>query len=82
MSVIDTLVTDRTLADVQRANELAAIGYRNMTAEQKAEWDGPLKGRYDIATDLNRVSAACAYLYELFTGGEKKCLLSTTQRSR
>ena len=33
-----SLITDRTLADVQRVKELAAIGWTDMTAEEQAEW--------------------------------------------
>ena len=64
MSIIDTLITDRTQADEERVEELAAKGYDAMTAEEKSEWDGEMKGAYD-ASDLNRVESAVAYLAEL-----------------
>ena len=64
MSIIDTLITDRTQGDEERVEELAAKGYDAMTAEEKAEWDGEMKGAYD-ASDLNRVESAVAYLAEL-----------------
>ena len=64
MSIIDTLITDRTQGDEERVEELAAKGYGAMTAEEKAEWDGEMKGAYD-ASDLNRVESAVAYLAEL-----------------
>ena len=64
MSIIDTLITDRTQPDEERVEELAAKGYDAMTAEEKAEWDGEMKGAYD-ASDLNRVESAVAYLAEL-----------------
>ena len=61
------LITDRTAADATLKKELAAIGYDNMSAEQKALWDAGLKGSYN-ASDLNRVGAACAELYALLIG--------------
>lgn len=38
MSVIDTLITDRTQADVSRVEELAAKGWHNMTRDEQLEW--------------------------------------------
>ena len=64
MSIIDTLITDRTQADEDRVEELAAKGYDAMTDAEKAEWDGEMNGAYD-ASDLNRVESAVAYLAEL-----------------
>lgn len=61
MSVIDTLITDRTQADVQRVAELSAKSYGGMTAAELAEWMSGLKGSYN-ATDLNRVGSALAYI--------------------
>ena len=66
MSIIDTLITDRAQADVEYAQELNALGWSGMSAEQKAEYLAGLKGSYN-ATDLNRVTAAMDYLYQLFT---------------
>lgn len=60
-SAIDTLVTDRTQADVERVNELAAKGYAGMTAAELAEWLAGMKGAYNAA-DLNRVGTALNYL--------------------
>ena len=64
MSIIDTLITDRTQPDEERVEELAAKGYDAMSDAEKAEWDGEMKGAYD-ASDLNRVESAVAYLAEL-----------------
>ena len=64
MSIIDTLITDRTQGDEERVEELAAKGYDAMTDAEKAEWDGEMKGAYD-ASDLNRVESAVSYLAEL-----------------
>lgn len=55
------LITDRSAADVIRYQQLRAIEYEDMTAAEKAEWDGPLKGSYDYL-DLNRVGAAEVYV--------------------
>lgn len=38
MSILDTLVTDRTRADVQRLAALNAIGWERMTADERGEW--------------------------------------------
>ena len=61
MSVIDTLVTDRTQADVDYARSLCAKGIANMTADELTAFNGPLKGMYNY-TDLNRVETAVAYV--------------------
>ncbi len=60
-TIIDTLVTDRTQADVERVRELAAKGFSAMTAAEQAEWLGGIKGAYN-ASDLNRVGTALNYL--------------------
>lgn len=60
-TIIDTLVTDRTQADVERVRELATKGFAAMTAAEQAEWLAGMKGAYN-ANDLNRVGAALNYL--------------------
>lgn len=60
MSVIDTLITDRTQADVDRARSLCLKG-ANMTPEELAEFLTALKGMYNY-TDLNRVETAVDYV--------------------
>ena len=40
MSIIDTLITNRTQADVLRLQELTEKGLENMTSEELAEWFG------------------------------------------
>ena len=60
-TIIDTLITDRTAADVARVEELATKGFAAMTADERAEWLGGMKGAYN-ASDLNRVGAALNYL--------------------
>ena len=60
-TIIDTLVTDRTQADVERVRELAAKGFSAMTAAEQAVWLAGMKGAYNAA-DLNRVGTALNYL--------------------
>ena len=60
-TIIDTLITDRTAADVARVHELAVKGYAGMTAAELAEWLTGMKGAYNAA-DLNRVGTALNYL--------------------
>lgn len=58
------LITDRTYADVTRADQLNALwvgGVFTGTTEELAKWFSGLKGAYN-ATDLNRVGAAVRYL--------------------
>lgn len=66
------LVTDRTQADVDRLKELTqkaltgsgATFAERLTAAEQAEWlTLTNKGAYN-ASDLNRVAAACATLYD------------------
>lgn len=52
-----SLITDRTQADVDRVKKLTAKGWANFTDEEKAEWEGEMKGAYN-ASDLNRVESA------------------------
>ena len=59
--IIGTLVTDRTQADVERVQALAAKGFASMTAGEQAEWLAGMKGAYN-ASDLNRVGTALNYL--------------------
>lgn len=65
VSVIETLVVDRTKADVDRWQALHDKGYFNLTASEKAEWLAGMKGAYN-ASDLNRVGQAMQYLSERF----------------
>lgn len=62
MSVIDTLIYDRTKSDVDRVHELAAK-YPDWTSAESSEWFSGMKGAYN-ATDLNRVGEACNYIYQ------------------
>lgn len=60
-TIIDTLITNRTQADVERVRKLAAKGFAAMTAAEQAEWLAGMKGAYN-ASDLNRVGTALNYL--------------------
>lgn len=51
------LITDRTQADADLVVALAAKGFDNMTAEERASWLAGLKGAYNSA-DLSRVDNA------------------------
>jgi hypothetical protein len=63
MSVLDTLITDRTYDDVLHVQELKAkIINQEATADEIAEWLlCACKGAYNY-TDLNRVNQAMAYV--------------------
>lgn len=61
MSIINSLITDRTASDVRRWEELNAKAFSDMTAEEQAEWLAGMKGAYNTA-DLNRVGKAVAYI--------------------
>lgn len=65
MSVIDTLITDRSESDVARLNYLNSLGWDNMTASQRTQWIVG-KGSYN-ATDLNRVTEAMEFLARRFS---------------
>lgn len=67
MSIIDTLVYDRTQADVDRVftlkNKILTGGLTALSAEEKAEYLAGMKGAYNY-TDFNRLGEAIAYLVE------------------
>lgn len=66
MSIIDTLVTDRTAADLSELKSLLAIPFSQWTQEQKEQFQLAVsKGAYN-ASDLNRVNDACQYLASKF----------------
>lgn len=76
MSILDTLITDRTQADVERVVYLNSLfGYDPKTAtlvwigttDELAEWMAGMKGSYN-ATDLNRVTGAMEYIAEHLRG--------------
>lgn len=53
-----SIIKNRTLADVERVKELFSKKYQNMTAAEKAEWDGTMIGRFNYQ-DMNRL---CGYI--------------------
>lgn len=61
MSIIETLITDRTASDAASWTALKEKGLSGMTAEELAEWLGGMKGSYN-ATDMNRVGVAVRYI--------------------
>lgn len=67
MPLPDNLITDRTAADVARAEYLSSLLWDNMTVAEREEFLTDLKGSYN-ASDLNRVGRAVAYLAERLTG--------------
>lgn len=70
MSVIDTLVYDRTQADVDRVftlkNKILTGGLTALTAEERAEYMAGMKGAYNY-TDMNRVGQAVSYIANRMT---------------
>lgn len=70
-TVIDTLIYDRTQEDVDRVftlkRKILWEGLGSLSAEERAEYLGGLKGAYNY-TDLNRVGEAVRYLAGRFTG--------------
>lgn len=62
MSIINSLVTDRTEADVTRWITLRNKGYANMTEAERAEWNSGMKGAYNPHIDMSRVGAVLNYL--------------------
>lgn len=61
MSILDTLVTNRTKADYDRVLELSGKGLQGMTAPERLEYLAGMKGAYNAA-DLNRVTQAMEYV--------------------
>ena len=66
MSIIDTLITDRTAADVAALKQLMALDYASMSPAQQAAWLQDSKGAYNVS-DMNRVGTALNYLKQLLT---------------
>ena len=74
MSVIDTLIYDRTQADVDRVftlkNKILSGGLSVLSEEELAEYMAGMKGAYNY-NDLNRVGQAVSYLATRFILTEK-----------
>lgn len=64
-TIIDTLIYDRTQADVDRVftlkNKILTEGLNALSAEELAEYMAGMKGAYNY-TDMNRVGQAVAYI--------------------
>lgn len=68
--ILDTLITDRTLDDVERLRELKAKLLSNTaTTAERNEWLAGLKGAYNY-TDLNRVGQAQEYILAEFESAQ------------
>lgn len=66
MSIIDTLVTDRSIADIATLKSLLSKSFTAMSTAEQAAWLQDSKGAYN-ASDLNRVGQALNYLNQLMT---------------
>lgn len=68
-TVIDTLIFNRTQADVDRVftlkNKILAGGLSALTAEERAEYMAGMKGAYNY-TDMNRVGQAVSHIANRF----------------
>lgn len=77
--IIDTLVTDRTQADVDRVRALTAKWLDGtITNAEKTEWLGGLKGAYNY-TDLNRVGEAVAYVANMLNQAGRSVSVTAKQ---
>ena len=54
-TIIVTLVTDRTQADVERVQALAEKGFAAMTSDEQAEWLAGMKGAW-AAVEIDNAS--------------------------
>lgn len=64
--IVLDLITDRTQGDVDRWRELHDKGFARMSAAERTEWLGQMKGRYNHE-DMNRVERAVELLSERLT---------------
>lgn len=68
MSILDTLITNRTQADVDELKSILAVPLENWSAETLAEFNlARSKGSYNY-TDLNRVTQAMDYINNQLVG--------------
>lgn len=65
MSLLESLITDRTAADVDRWRTLRDKGFDAMSADEKAEWLAGMRGAFNAA-DRNRITEAMVYLKGLY----------------
>ena len=82
MSVLDTLITDRTAADVQRLRYLLSLGWANMTAEEQSEYlNGGNAPLYD-ANGQQLYDSQGEPLYSNDAGGVQKGAYNYTDLNR
>lgn len=65
MSILESLITNRTAADVARWRALRDKGFDAMSADEKAEWLAGMRGAFNAA-DRNRITEAMVYLKGLY----------------
>lgn len=70
MTVLDTLITDRTVDDVKNARTMYEKGYANLFDDEREAWDAGLKGAYDYR-DMNRVREAIEYVDSLAVAAKR-----------
>lgn len=66
MSVIDTLITDRSAADIATLKSLLSKSFASMSTTEQTGWLQDSKGAYN-ASDMNRVGQALNYLKQIMT---------------
>ena len=82
MSVLDTLITDRTAADVERLKRLYRIGWQNMTPAEQSEYlNGGNAPLYD-ANNQQLFDSQNEPLYSNDTGGGQKGAYNYTDLNR
>lgn len=79
MSILESLITNRTAADVARWRALRDKGFDAMSADEKAEWLAGMRGAFNAA-DRNRITKAMVYLKGLYEqyGARSPIRLSTS----
>ena len=77
MTILDTLITDRTQDDTRQARELCAKGWDKMTQAQRGAYLGGLKGAYG-PTDMNRVREAIEYIDRLMVDAKRESVYVPT----
>lgn len=76
MTILDTLITDRTQEDTREGRRLCAKGWGNMTTAEKTAYSDGLKGAYG-PTDMNRVREAIEYIDRLMANAKRGSVVST-----
>lgn len=77
MTILDTLITDRTQDDVEQAIAVCAKGWNGMTQAERTAYQGGLKGGYG-ATDMNRVVGAMEYIDHLMRDAKRESVYVPT----